>query len=44
MRLLCFVPGDTPGNSWWGCAAWFSKTLFQTKQGHFTHPFSDLAS
>ena len=36
----------TPGNSWWGCAARFSKvlTLFQTKKCHFSHPFSDLAS
>ena len=20
------IPGDTPGNSWWGCAARFSKS------------------
>ena len=19
-------PGGVPGNSWWGCAAWFSKS------------------
>ena len=31
--------GGTPGNSWWGCAAWFSKsrTLFQTRKSFFFH-------
>ena len=38
--------GGTPGNSWWGCAARFSKSwpLFQTKKCNFPHPFSDQTS
>ena len=31
-------PGVTPRNSWWGCAARFSKSWLQC---HFPHPFSD---
>ena len=38
--------GGGGGNSWWRCAALFSKswvTRFQTKKCHSLHPFSDLA-
>ena len=33
-----------PGNSWWGCAAWFSKSLpyFRPQHWHFPQSFSDL--
>ena len=31
-------PGGNPRNSWWGCAARFSKSCLQY---HFRHPFSD---
>ena len=40
-------PGGTPGNSWWWCTAWLSKSwpyIFQTQKCHFSHSFSDLAS
>ena len=40
------IPGGTPGNSWWGCAARFSKSLpdFGPKKYNFPHPFSDQTS
>ena len=37
--------GGTPGNSWLGCAARFSKFwLHFRSKNHFLHPFSDLAA
>ena len=47
IRLRFSTPrGGTPENSWWGCAARFSKSwpLFQTKKCNFPHPFSDQTS
>ena len=40
------IPPGTPGNSWWGCAARFSKSwpYVKPKKFHSPHPFSDLAS
>ena len=37
--------GRTPGNSWWGYAARFSKSwpYFRPKKCNFPYPFSDLA-
>ena len=33
-----------PGNFWWGCAAWFSKSwpYLRWKNVDFPHPFSNL--
>ena len=36
-------PGGTPRNSWWGCAARFSKSWPYFTPMPFSHPFSDLA-
>lgn len=39
-------PGGTAGNSWWGCAAWFSKSrpYFKRKKVFFPHPVSGFTS
>ena len=41
--VKCPGGGCTPENSWWGCAARFSKSwpYFRPKKCHFQHPFSD---
>ena len=38
--------GEGPGDSWWECAARFSKSwpYFRPKKSDFPHPFSDLVS
>ena len=45
---LCSWPleGGTTGNSWLGCATWFSKSwpYFRPKMSFSTHPFSDRIS
>ena len=43
---IWYFPGNTPENSWWGCAEHFSKSWprFRTKNVIVLHPFSDLAS
>ena len=47
---LILIPGEggggTPGNSWWGCAALFSKSRldFRVKSVIFARPFSDQTS